>query len=85
MDSRKSEALNIIIMEVNEILKSSVGVKNLIEDYKRISTRRRFNMWAKKVGDFSYKFVSGASEGVYTDVGVCSSKNRMMISVVRQQ
>ena len=75
MDSRKSEGLNIIIMEMNKILNSAVGVKNKSEDYKRISIRGRFKMWAKEGQDFSYKLVSGTGEGVDANVGVDSLKN----------
>ena len=75
MYSGKSERLNIIIMEVKEILKSAVGVKSMIEDYKRISIRRRFNMWAKEVQNFSYKFVSGTGEKVFTNGGIYKLKN----------
>ena len=76
MDSRKtrSERLNLSIMEVKEILESAVGVKNKIEDDKRISIRGKFHVWAKEVQDFGYKFVSLTNEAVDANVGVDSSK-----------
>ena len=75
MDSKKSEGLNIIILEVEETLKNAVDVKNIIEEYKRISIRGRFKMWAKEFRDFSYKFLSVTGEGVYANIKVDSSKN----------
>ena len=67
MYSRKSQKLNT--------LKSDVGVKNMIEDDKRIGIRERFNMWAKEVQDFSYKLISGTREAVDANIGVDSLKN----------
>ena len=62
-------------MEVKEIVKSAVGVKNMTEDFEKISIRRMFNMWAKEVQDLSYKSVSETGGGVYANLLVDRLKN----------